>query len=1033
MNKGRALAAVALLILAAGWTLPASAQEPCAALRGRVVDAAGKPLALVSIIAQSPAYQGQADMRTPESGRFDFLALPPGVYELRFDLPEHKSIVRRGIVLMAGQTVKLDIVLEPSEIEEDVIVETPLPARDVLSVKSVFRLSSALLEAIPTGRDLRDLQAMTPGAVPDGKPSERAVSILGGGVRGQEYKLDGGLFADPASTYPVGNLNVDILDQVEVISAGKPAAEGPGRGASVHLLSRSGGNSFAGSLRFHLTDAALSMDAFDAAAVSGLALEPSDRTSGLYDVSLNLGGPLWEDRAWYFLNARRLAFAQANPYDPGARLAKLGTGTSTAFDREQGEWMTFLKVTVNATDKIRYAGYFHWNNLAQPVDEASFAPDIAYDATWNHQGENSYATSHTGTFELSSRSRADVRFTYVGRDVPQLSRNIYEYSYYDYVNQVGWGAAPYSIRSATKRTIGEASLTAGLDGLVGESHVLKAGISIEESNSTRDWWRINPYDSLWYDWSAGNPYYVDPSRSIGRLSLWASGVVESSLKAKEGFRRFSLFAQDSIQAGRLALDLGLRFEYNLEFLPVQSRGTLTFEYGPELNAEGLADNDLIEALIAEAAKTGLTSPFEAASITYRRLVEFLNLSPRAGLSYDIFGDGSTALKLSFARDYDTMWTGFYASSNIFSPQHVAWDWYDLDGDMMMDMPDIDDYVLLADMSEDAALNPFTYTDADGVTHKLKAPRYDTFTASLERDLGRDISLSAQFTLRNAGNLISLIDIENGYDASARDANGLIWLPLTVTEPGRDGRLGTSDDGTLTVYGLRADRPAPDYRYANIPEARQRYAAGILSFEKRMSRGWQASASVVLSSYKGDLGSDATASYATTAAYASPNGLTNAYGPLRLDRPFQARLMAAVQLPLGIELGAYFRYMSGAPYGRTLARVYFPEGFGAQTAYATVSAEALGTGRDPAFSSLDLRLHKGFRVGKAGKVDAYLDVFNLLGSSALFEDNDSAGELRTAADANGTPVSISYAASSSYGSILSYYGVRTIRLGARFSF
>ncbi len=1033
MNKGRALRAAALLILAAGLARPALAQSPNASLRGRVVDASGKPLALVSIIAQSPSFQGQTDMQTPASGLFDFLALPPGVYSLRFDLPEHKSVVRRGIILLAGQTVKLDVILKPSEIEEDEVFDTPLSVLDVFSVKSAFRLSSTLLEAVPFGRDVRDLQAMAPGAVAEGKPYDRAVSIQGGGVRGQDYKLDGGLATDPSAGFPIGNLNVDILDQVEIISTGKPAAEGPGRGAALHLLSRSGGNAFAGSLRFHLTDSALSMDSFDAASVSGLALEPTDRTSGLYDVSLNLGGPLWEDRAWYFLNARRLAFSQANPYDPGARLAAVGTGTTTAFDRKQGEWMAFLKATVNATDKIRYAGYFHWNNLYQPVDEASFAPDLSYDATWTRKSENSYATSHAGMFELSSRTRADVRFTYIARDVPQLSRNIYEYTYVDYLNQVTWGSAPYSLRSSYKRTSGEASLTSLLDGLFGESHVLKAGLAIEESNSVRDWWRINPYYSMWYDWNAGNPYYVDPTRSIGRLSLFASGVAEGGLKAKDGFRRFSIFAQDGIQAGRLALDLGLRFDYSLEFLPVQSRGALTFEYGPELNAEGLADNDLIEALTAELTEAGLTSPFDAVAVYYRRLVEFLNLSPRAGLSYDLFGDGSTALKLSFARDYDTMWTSFYASSNIFSPQTVSWDWYDLNGDGMMDLPGIDDYVLLEDVSEDAEFNPFTYTDADGAAHKLKAPRYDTFTASLERDLGRDFSVSAQFTLRDASNLISLIDVENGYDASARDAAGLIWLPLTVTEPGRDGLLGTSDDSTLTVYGLRADRPAPVYKYSNIPEARQKYVAGILSFEKRMSHGWQMSASIVLSSFKGDLGADAAASYASTSTYASPNGLTNAYGPLWLDRPFQARLMAGVQLPLGFNLGAYFRYMSGAPYGRTLARVYFPEGFGARTAYVTVAAEALGAGREPAFSSLDLRLNRGFRVGRAGKMDFYLDVFNLLGTSALTKDNDAAGELRTAYDANGNPVSISYAASTSYGSILSYYGVRTIRLGVRLSF
>ena len=68
------------------------------------------------------------------------------------------------------------------------------------------------------------------------------------------------------------------------------------------------------------------------------------------------------------------------------------------------------------------------------------------------------------------------------------------------------------------------------------------------------------------------------------------------------------------------------------------------------------------------------------TISYKKTVEFLTLSPRAGLSYDLFGDGTTALKLSFSRDYESLWTGLYGAGHIFAPQIVEWNWYDLNGD-----------------------------------------------------------------------------------------------------------------------------------------------------------------------------------------------------------------------------------------------------------------------------------------------------------------------------------------------------------------
>jgi hypothetical protein len=1029
MNR-RILRAVILLFLALGLAGVLPAQSPTASLRGRITDSAGKPLAGVSLLIVSPSYQGQADALTVGTGAFDFLALPPGVYELRADLPGHKSVVRRNILLQAGRSVEVKIVLELSEVEEDEIVAAPLPGIDVFSVQSGILLNATMLNALPLHRDLRDIQAMAPGAIGEGRPYDRAVSIQGGSARGQNYFLDGGAVTDPSTGFPIGNLNVDILDQVEIISTGKPAAEDLGRGAAIHLLSRSGGNAFAGSLGFYLSGSGLSGDAFDAAAVQGLSLAPSDKYVSLKDFSLNLGGPLWEDRAWYFLNVRRAFATQPNPYTPGTRLAGLSVGDASSFDRDQSEWMFFLKATVNATEKIRYTGYFNWTNLYQPVADASLTPDTAFDATWILDHENSYATSHLVTFDLSPKVRAEVRGTYYERDEPKISRDTLEYTTVDFSRQVTWGAAPYNIKSAFKRMSGNASLTAFLDRVLGADHVVKVGLGIEQSDSTRDWWRSNPYYSMWYDWSADNPYYVDPLNKIGLLRMTAAPGAEAYWHPQDSYRQFSAFAEDGIKTGRLALNLGLRLDYNMAFVPAQTRPALSFNYAPELIAVDLGDNDLLAALIQRYTDAGIKSPFDLVTIPYKKTVDYLTLSPRAGLAFDLFGDGTTALKLSFARDYESLWTGLYGAGHLFDPQVVEWNWYDLNGDKHMDLPGTDEYVLVSAVTQDTALNMFSYVDASGVEHNAKPPRLDTFTAALEREVMTDLTIGAQFTLRNSANLLSLIDTANGYDPTARDEKGLIWLPMTVTEPGPDAVLGTSDDKSLTVYGLRADRPTPVYRYANVPEAEQKYVAGILTFDKRLSHGWQLAGSFVVSSFRGNLGADAAAAYASTSRFTDPNGLTNASGPLWLDRPFQAKIMAGVQLPYEFFLGAYFRFLSGAPYGRSLARVYFPAdymGYGTQTPYVTVTTEAAGVGRESAFSSLDLRLQRGFRLGKGGKLDLYLDVFNLLGSSALLTDNDPAGVLRSDLT---TPT---YTVSSTYGSVLSYYGVRSIRLGAKINF
>ncbi|MGD0782760.1 MAG: hypothetical protein ABSA30_07875, partial [Candidatus Aminicenantales bacterium] len=445
---------------------------------------------------------------------------------------------------------------------------------------------------------------------------------------------------------------------------------------------------------------------------------------------------------------------------------------------------------------------------------------------------------------------------------------------------------------------------------------------------------------------------------------------------------------------------------------------LTYNYGPENLAPGLAVGDLLNALVTAIHQAGSYSPFDAFTTSYKTIADFVTLSPRVGAVLDVFGDGKTALKASYARYFDSLWTDKYNAGQLYAPETIQWNWYDLNKNGLMDLTD--KYVLLSYVTQTPNANYYEYTDAAGVVHSLKAPYTDELTAGLEHELFRHFDLGLHFIYRRSANIIEDIDAANGYDPTAKDDKGLIWLPLTVTDP-VSGR-------PLTVYGLRADRPTPNMVGTNPPEALRKYWAFVLTFDRRMADNWQLSGSVTYSSFQGNVGAGTYGTLGRTEMFNDPNSLTNSYGPLSFDRPLQVQLMTSWALPFGFVLSAHYQYMSGAPYDRTL-RVYFPAdymGYGTLSPYYDVVAQK-DAGRYPAISNLDLRLEADIPVGHRNKIGLCLDVFNALGDNAIYYNLDPAGTLR--ADLPTMP----YTTGPTYNQVQSVYGVRTFMIGLKYIF
>jgi hypothetical protein len=1012
------------LFLAIALVSPAFAQRQTGAISGRILDQEDKPLPGATVTISGPALMGISSYVTSETGLFRFAELKPGEYELRAEIPGFKSYIFKSVLVAVGRTTEIVVRLEEAPTEEEVTLTTASPVVDVESSKVSVNYSARFLASMPMNRDLYDIQNSIPGAVTEGVDYRRTSSIMGGTVRSQLYALDGMPLNDPATSYSLVNINVDVYEEVEFELGAHPAEVGQTDSTYINIVSKSGSNDYAGGLTGYFTGDALSSDLIPKSDAAAYQVDPPGKFAGYSDISANIGGPFLADRAWFYLNGRWNNWKQTTSANPEERMGNLGfIGDDYGhYDYEHNEWFGFAKLTIQPTKDIRYLGTFHYNNIYEPVYQNSGGANVSYQATeiWGH--ENTFTTTHQISWTLNQDTFVDVRGTLIQRNFPVRSRVQNLPTYYDYRQDVFWGASAYNDDHVRKRIMGTASITRFQENFLTASHVFKAGAEFEQSEEHEDWYRGNPYYSYWEEYAVGNPYYYSTALQQGRLRIHNCPPTAGLWDIQDHIRRFSGYVQDSMSKGRLTLNLGLRLDYSYQYQPRQARPALSYSYGPpQLNPAITDVNALLNALISQwHSEIGPVSPFDLLITSGKNVVKFITLSPRLGLVFDLFGQGKTALKMSFSRYYEPVWVAKYNAGQIFSPGSIDYYWNDLDGNGLMDLPPTDSYVVQSYPRQDP---DYPYYADD-----LKAPYVTEFLAGIEHELFQDFKLGLQFIWKKSQNMVEDVDVNNGYDARAEDENGLIWVPFEFDDPGWDGSWGTSDDRKLTAYGLRVDRPVPTWIGLNPPEAERKYWALVLTFDKRMSNNWQLKGSVLYGSFKGNVEATYSPTEGESAVFNDPNSLVNAYGPLFFDRPLQIKVMGTYVLPLDILISAYVQHYSGIPWGRTISRVYFPADFPAvQQTYVSLNAELPGSQRRSPYTNFDLRIEKGFRLKGQAKLDFYMDVFNVGGRSGVVVDNNPAPRLRF----DQTPPR--YEVSPTYGNVLSVYGVRSYRVGVRWSF
>ena len=279
-------------LLAATATGAAAQGRQTGTIRGSLLDAQGLVLPGVTVTVRSDALQGVRTTVTDINGNYRILALPPGAYQVVFELSGFAEVVETATVPLGGD-VGVNAAMAPAGVVEtvEVVGVVPTPIETTITGSNI---TADEVHALPTSRQPWRIAELQPGLT-DNTPNVGQVTINGAFAYDNVFLVDGvdindNLFGTANSLFVE-----DAIQETQVLTSGISAEYGRFSGGVINIITRSGGNDFAGSYRLNMYNPSswTSLTPFED--------EPREGNLGdNLDHEITLGGPLVRDRLWFF-------------------------------------------------------------------------------------------------------------------------------------------------------------------------------------------------------------------------------------------------------------------------------------------------------------------------------------------------------------------------------------------------------------------------------------------------------------------------------------------------------------------------------------------------------------------------------------------------------------------------------------------------------------------------------------------------------------------------------------------------------------
>jgi Carboxypeptidase regulatory-like domain len=389
-----------LILVAALMTFPLVAQAQEAVLSGTVSDATGAVMPGVTVRAVHEASGNSFEAVTDPRGTYR-IPVRVGAYVITAQLSGFTTITRRGVDVLVGQTVVIDLRLTLSGVAEAITVTGEAPLVNTATSSLGGNVSPQQVTELPSqGRNWMSLALLAPGNRTNAQgalPVQDRVD-----VREFQLNVDGQQVTSNIGTGNQARYSNDSIAEFQFISNRFDATQGRSTGVQVNAITKSGTNLFSGSFLGNFRDSK-----FNAEDPVLLRVLPYSNQQ----LSTTLGGPIVQNKLHFFGNyeyeRQPLTSIWQTPYPKfnveldGIRNVKMGG----------------VRLDQQLSPKMRVMGKWSHSDLLEP-----FGPGTANHPSATNSNEE-YNTDTIGQFTqvLSNRALNEFRVGYASYGLNQQS------------------------------------------------------------------------------------------------------------------------------------------------------------------------------------------------------------------------------------------------------------------------------------------------------------------------------------------------------------------------------------------------------------------------------------------------------------------------------------------------------------------------------------------------------------------------------------------------------------------------------------
>ncbi len=899
-------------------------------ITGTVADSSGGAVPNAAVSVKSTALLVPRSTHTEADGSYLFDLLPPGTYELTVTAPGFNTYNQIGIILTAGFTATVNSKLKVGEVTQVIKVESE-PVVDLQNNQTSATFDQTLLQDIPSGRDPWSTVGQMPGAVlttfdvAGNNSYQQSTMQVHGSTPGEQIFSFNGLDLNwPGANggYTQFYTNHDSFDEFQVVADSAPASV-PIGGVYMNMVTKSGSNQLHGQAAIYYLTAAMQagvkFPTYNGAPVT--SGNPFDMTR---DTTASLGGPLMKDRWWLFGSYRR--------YDLRQRILSVTNQAGIPVKDVNHQTNTDLRSDFQVNPKNKFSFIWLYNEQNRFFRRDGAYAFVSEEASWR-QIEPAYILQGLWTSQITNNFLLDFRVGW--------NKEVFPLSY-----QPGVKPTDLNVQDVVRSTETGAAPVA----FSNPAWVLRYSVS-------GSWYKGNFHGThnVKFGFESGkayNPYINKINQGINVLlkdgAAFEIIANNTPTTQKNYFRDTSFYVQDTWTiARRLTLDIGLRYDHFNTYYPTQ------------------------------ATDPGVTFPQLFPQVTYPasgNLVDWNTVSPRIGLAFDVTGKGDSVVRFSYGRYYKMQGTGLAENTNPLGSASRTYSWTDTNND---GIPQQSEWLPQGANTVPVSVSGGTSTHIDS---KMGRPYSEQVSASYERQIWRDLRVSATYYYRTKKNMIGL---ENTL-VQPSDYTPITTLNDPVTglpQPIINGVTGKP----MTLFNFN---PTPsrqlqfNFLVTNVPLLDDNAYHGLeFNVVKRLSHKWQILSGFTVQRQKGIFGRG----YSDDAYFDNFNDpnldINRKNNYLNNDATYVFKVDSSYELPLKIGTSVNFQHYTGFPIQPTETFGGYPNSGLAQFS-ETVILQPAGVLRLPSVNILNVRISRDFVLNDKWHVIPNVDFFNVTNAQTV---------------------------------------------------